>query len=329
MPRPRSEAIIQVKEKLIARLQDGYHPPGKRFFSNRGLAQQFGVSYQTAHRLIRELEEEGLLERRAASGTFVAGPSRQLKGVNLIFHERARREGSFGGRLLDHLSRALTSAGIDMKVSWSRGGEAPAHDDLRLPVLWECDAALAAFAESRRFLVVLNDSPPPGLASGFIDSVATDDFSGGAAAAELLRKIGPPRRLAALAGPKTDRRSRLRVEGFHYHAPKADVFWAESWFGEGARRLAPRIAERNYAGVFCCNDRLAEALLSTGTTSAVIGFDDAPVAERLNLTTIAIPWKEFVDGAVDIVRRRLGGDTGVAARLIFAPRPVIRSAFRM
>ncbi len=325
MARPRSESTLLVKSKLIARLQDGCHPPGRRFFSNRAVAGHFGVSYQTAHRLIKELEAEGWLERRAASGTFVAGPSHDLKGANLIFHERAKRAGSFGARLLADLRRALAAADIATKVTWSADGDAVVRDDRWLPVLWECGPALAKLAASRRFLLVLNDSPPPGLASGFADSVATDDFSGGVAAAELLRTVGPPRRLAVLAGPKNDRRSQRRVAGFHDHAPKAEVFWAASWFSEAAERLAPRIAARGFAGVFCCNDRFAEALLATGTAAAVVGFDDAPVAERLNLTTIAVPWEEIVTGAVDIVRRRLAGGTGAAAQLIFAPRPVMRA----
>lgn len=52
MARPRSEQTLLVKAKLIARLKDGFHPPGKRFFSNRALSMHFGISYQTAHRLI-------------------------------------------------------------------------------------------------------------------------------------------------------------------------------------------------------------------------------------------------------------------------------------
>jgi DNA-binding LacI/PurR family transcriptional regulator len=73
---------------------------------------------------------------------------------------------------------------------------------------------------------------------------------------------------------------------------------------------------------------LAEGLVTHGVTATVVGFDDAPVAEALNLTTIAIPWHEMVAGAVDIIRRRMNGHTGAAAKLIFAPRPVMRASMR-
>ncbi len=325
MPRPRSKHTLLVKSKLIIRLKDGYHSPGQRFFSNRALSEHFGVSYQTAHRLIRELESEGWLDRRAASGTYVAGPSTVLTGAELVFHKRAGREGSFGARLLENLRQALKTAGIPIRIRWSLDDGQVQPDAGWLPVVWECPRTVSSEASRRRFVVVLNDLPPPGLASGFVDSVSTDDFSGGVMAAELLRKVGPPRRLAILAGPRTDRRSQQRVAGFQSHAPKSAVIWAESWFAEAATQLAARLAEKAFDGVFCCNDRLAEAFLASGSPSAVIGFDDAPVAERLNLTTIAVPWADIAAGAVDIVRRRLTGGTGAAAQLIFAPRPVMRA----
>ena len=185
---------------------------------------------------------------------------------------------------------------------------------------------MASLAGARRFLLVLNDTPPPGLASSYVDSVACDDFSGGAAAAELLRGAGQTP--AVLAGPEDDHRSRQRVAGFRSVSTKAKVFWAESWDAEAAAKLAPRIAKGRFAGVFCCSDRLAEGLVTNGVAAAVVGFDDAPVAEALNLTTIAIPWQEMVAGAVDIIRRRMNGHTGAAAKLIFAPRPVMRAGVR-
>lgn len=320
MARPRSEQTRLVKEKMIARLKGGFHPPGQRFFSNRGMAAQFGISYQTADRLIRELVDEGWLERRASAGTYVSGKPVAWRGAALVFHERAKRKGSFGARLMADLTASLGQAGIASKRVWSRD-EAVKVDDHWLPVLWECPQSMASLASARRFLLVLNDTPPPGLTSSYVDSVACDDFSGGAAAAELLRDFG---NTAVLAGPETDQRSRQRVAGFQSVSAKAKVFWADSWDAEAVAKLAPGITKGRFGGVFCCSDRLAEGLLKSGIEAAVVGFDDAPVAEALDLTTIAIPWADMVAGAVEIIRRRMNGHTGPAAKLIFAPRPVMR-----
>lgn len=330
MARPRSEQTLLVKEKMIARLTGGFHPPGQRFFSNRGLAAQFGISYQTADRLIRELVDEGWLERRPSAGTYVSGKAVTMRGAALVFHERAKRAGSFGARLLEDLEQALAQAGITSRRIWSSDDERGTAGLAKewLPVLWECPRTMVGLAGARRFLLVLNDTPPPGLASSYVDSVACDDFSGGAAAAELLRDAGVVENAAVLAGPESDHRSRQRVAGFQSVSSLARVFWAENWDAEAAAKLAPGIARGGFSGVFCCSDRLAEGLVSNGVECAVVGFDDAPVAETLDLTTIAIPWREMVAGAVDIVRRRMNGHTGSAAKLIFAPRPLMRSSHR-
>jgi len=327
MARPRSARTLLVKEKLIARLRGGFHPPGQRFFSNRGLATQFDISYQTADRLIRELVDEGWLERRPSAGTYVSGKGVTWQGAALVFHERAKRAGSFGARLMHELTQALAQAGIPSKIVWTRDEETVVEDDW-LPVLWECPRTMAALVDARRFLLVLNDTPPPGLASSHVDCVACDDFSGGAAAAELLRRATTSGTPAILAGPQSDHRSRQRVAGFRSISSKAKVFWAESWDAESGAKLAASISKKGISGVFCCSDRLAEGLMTNlkRPSLPIIGFDDAPVAEKLNLTTIAIPWQEMVAAAVDVIRRRMNGHTGAAAKLIFAPMPVIRTS---
>mgnify|MGYP003552026228 CR=1 FL=1 len=45
----------------------------------------------------------------------------------------------------------------------------------------------------------------------------------------------------------------------------------------------------------------------------IVGFDDAPIAEQLNLTTIGLPWDEMLDGVIRTAKRRLAGDTARAA----------------
>lgn len=328
MPRRRSPQVATVKAKLLARLRDGFHRPGQRFFSNRGLARMFGLSYQTAHRLIAELESEGVLERRAASGTYVAGPRTQWTGVELLFHERARRADSFGARLLERLGAELEWEKIPHRVKFVRAGSS-ASDPKRYPVVWECRELAERMSRVPNYVLLLNDRSPPGLGACFVDSVSTDDFSGGASAAEVLRRKVPRGRLAVFSGPAEDERSRQRVAGFLANVPDARVLPAETWYVEKARTRAADTLR--YAGVFCCNDRLAEAVIQSAAAAhrsppVIVGFDDAPISEQLNFTTIAIPWKEIVEGAVRIIRRRLAGDSGLAAQLIFAPRPIIRSA---
>jgi DNA-binding transcriptional regulator YhcF (GntR family) len=324
--RPRSAQVEEVKAKLIHRIQHGFHRPGERFFSNRDLAKRFGVSYQTAHRLISELAAEGWLERRSASGTYIPGNHETISGVQLIFNERGQRAGSYGQRLLQQLTSRLDDERIPWRVSWA-GSEVRLSRKL-FPVIWETPSVLGVM--DSRYALLLNDEPAAGIAASWVDSVSTDDYSGGVCAAELLLKwANPGSEFAVLAGPETDARSLRRVAGFKQLVGNARVCWAESWFFEDGRTTARDVIKGNPGAVFCCNDRLAEGLISycelaQAPLPAIVGFDDAPVAEKLNFSTVAIPWREIADGAVTVIKKRLRGDTATASRQIFAPRPVVR-----
>lgn len=330
MARPRSLHVTEVKSALVARLQSDFAHPGGRFLSTRAVAQRFAISYQTAHRLLGELQEEGLLRRRAASGSYVPGARTVLQGAQLIFHARAKRKGSFGAHLLERLEKALAAQGIAVVRSWPEVGAVPRLREDFYPVAWECPAAIRAAATARKFALCLNDRPPVGLGGTYVDAVTTDDFSGGACAAELLKeRTGRADGFAVLAGPEDDARSVQRVAGFRAHAGVAKVVSADSWFAEAGRTKAAEILAVRPAGIFACNDRLAEAVIAYCAAHGalrppLVGFDNAPVAERLRLTTIGIPWATMVAQAVSVVAERLQGGTGSARLISLAHEPVMR-----
>ena len=84
--------VQQVHDVLAMHLQSGQYQPGERFLSNRALAERYQVSYQTADRLLRDLVTQGLLERRAQSGTYVSGEAQALRGVSLVLHPRGSKK---------------------------------------------------------------------------------------------------------------------------------------------------------------------------------------------------------------------------------------------
>ena len=330
MPRPRSSHVAEVKAALVARLHGGFAHPGGRFLSTRAVAQRFAVSYQTAHRLLAELKTEGRLDRVAASGSFVPGQSVTLRGVQLAFHPRARRKGSFGARLHSMLTAELAARGISIIRSWPDSEVAPRLRRDHYPIFWECRSGMQAAAAGRSFALCLNDQPPFGLAGGYVDAVTTDDFSGGACAAELLKsRTGGAGDFVVLGGPESDRRSQQRIAGFRAHAPAAKVVCAESWFVEGGLDQAAAVLGAKPGGIFACNDRLAEALIIHCRSNRLplpplVGFDNAPVAERLRLTTIGIPWQAMVTQAIALVTARLEGSTAPAKLVSLAHEPILR-----
>lgn len=326
-----------VKQKLAARLNDGLHRPGHRFMSNRAIAEQFGVSYQTAHRLACELAAEGLLERRPFAGTFVAGRRRGFRGVHLIFNARAGRRGSFGHRLATMLKAGFAAAGLPVRISWVGAGAVPGMlpgagvelSDMQYPILWEVPEMTAQVGRWGGYGLLLNDRVPRGLSSLRIDTITIDDFLGGVLAAEIIAgKVDGKARCVVFAGPRDDGRSQARVCGFRERRA-ARVVHAPTWYLDDAAAAAARCLKQRPAAIFACNDRLAQAVMIQCEASGVqrpllIGFDDAPIAESLHLSSIAIPWKAMVEAAVKIARQRVAGDVTPAADVILRPHPVIR-----
>jgi hypothetical protein len=327
MPQNRTEKVEQVKQRLMDRLRNGLYRPGDRFLSNRAVVEQFGISYQTAHRLIAELCAEGLLERRPQSGTYVAGGIVKPAGVQIVFHERAGQAWSFGSKLLALLQRKLDAERIDWRVVLAaETAEVPAD---RIAVVWELPAVTAACAAAQCPAVLINQRPASGFESLYVDSVSTDDFSGGACAAQLLRDRAAKRRgFVVVAGPEDDARSRARQEGFQ-SIVQATVVRAGSWFFENGYRAAERALKLGKAGLFCVNDQLAAGVIAWADEHGkprppIVGFDDAPVAEQLNLTTISLPWDEMLEGVIRAAKRRLAGDRAATSHQMFHPRPIVR-----
>ena len=91
--RKRNLSYETVKVSIQQRIADGGWQPGVRLPSERELVQEFGCARMTVHRALRELEAEGLIERRQGSGSYVAElhPISNLLQVRDIHDEIAER----------------------------------------------------------------------------------------------------------------------------------------------------------------------------------------------------------------------------------------------
>lgn len=326
--RPRGE-IDEIRGTLRAMVSDEFRRAGQRFVSARYLSQRFKISYQTAHRLLTELEGDGLIIRRAGSGSFIAGQKKALRSALLIFSGRAKRSGSFGDLLLRQLVLKMEAMELPFEVIF--GGISPKHirEDV-YPVLWELPRLMHDLSADYRFSLVLHDKPPAGIGSLFTDSISVDDFSGGISAGQLLSRYAP-RRPVVIGGPASDRRSQSRIDGFRQIFPSAQVIFAGTWFFRSAvQNIAAPLSSVQADALFCCSDRLAEATLICYKklqipAPVVIGFDNAPVAETLGLSTIGIPWEQVARAATAVIKKRLDGRTDHASGIVLPLVPVIRN----
>ena len=102
MKAARTLPYATVKASLRERIARGGWQPGTRLPSERELVQEFGCARMTVHRALRELEEEGLIERRQGSGSFVAElhPISNLLRVRDIAEEIRERGHTHSTRVL-------------------------------------------------------------------------------------------------------------------------------------------------------------------------------------------------------------------------------------
>ena len=330
MARPISEKVKAIQDALRARLET--RQTGERFLSARAVAAIYGVSYQTAHRLLTALKEEGLVERRAASGTYFPGGAASPASFSrllLVFSERARRPHSFGACLLQELGGRLRSAGFPWEMRWAESATLADIPPDAFPLFWEAPLLTRNFGKTKRRALLLNALPAHSETS--MDSVTVNDFDGGAQAAETLRRRGAGKaaQIALVTGPENDPRSNARRDGFLSRFPQATVISSGGWFQEAGYDSAANALHCGPDGIFCANDRLAEGVLRYAARfaiirPAIIGFDDAPIAAARDLTTIAIPWEAFTDAAVEILRRRFAGDAADSFQRVIVPQLILR-----
>jgi DNA-binding transcriptional regulator YhcF (GntR family) len=81
---------VQLAWALRARIGDGRFKPGQQLPGLRELAEVIGVNVNTVRAVYQRLEQEGLIDSRQGSGTFVASTPRRPSAVATIAADAAR-----------------------------------------------------------------------------------------------------------------------------------------------------------------------------------------------------------------------------------------------
>jgi len=72
--------FLEIKQEVISRVHKGIWPTGSLLPTEKDLAQEFGCARATVNRALRELAEQGLVDRKRKSGTRVRTiPARYAK----------------------------------------------------------------------------------------------------------------------------------------------------------------------------------------------------------------------------------------------------------
>jgi LacI family transcriptional regulator len=189
-------------------------------------------------------------------------------------------------------------------------------------------------------IVVIDRDDVPGSA----DVVLYDDVGGGRQAAEHLLELGH-REIATIAGPADPGHSPGRVQGFLGAledagiAPRADAIVASDYHFAGGRRATAELVGRGvpFTALFAGNDLMAAGAirelaargLSVPGDVALIGFDDAPLAEMTSpaLTTVRQPVQAMGDRAVELLLARVETPDGAeVGRHVLPTELVVRES---
>src|SRR5689334_11474498 len=119
---PRLLPSEEIKTSMRRRIAEGGWQPGMRLPSERELVHEFGCARMTVHRALRELEEEGLIERRQGSGSYVAElhPISNLLQVRDI-HDEIRERGHVHTTRVCEVARIRCDAAIAAAMRLRKG----------------------------------------------------------------------------------------------------------------------------------------------------------------------------------------------------------------
>jgi GntR family transcriptional regulator of arabinose operon len=327
----------QITERLERDIRTGKYAPGQKFPSEAALVQRFNASRITVGRAVRELQQRGLLDRVAGSGTYVRGAGHSPRGGLLfglvipnlgeteifepICQGIAASPDAAGHALLWAHAETRTAPREEQAVelarqSLSRNVAGIFFAPLEFsPAAAEVNARVLKLIDAARVPVVLLDRRPEESAAAHRsrDLVGIDNHRAGYIATEHLLRMGLRHvGFVRLEGQATTVKARVRGyhDALHEYDATGRVFTMPH-----ADRFTLTPAMRECHAFVCANDRVAgrlmHALLAAGLRIPhdvrIVGIDDVNYAALLPvpLTTVRQPCREIGEAALRVMLERL------------------------
>jgi len=355
----------EVSRQLLSEIAAGKYGASGRLPGEEQLVKKFGVSRTTVGRALRDLQTEGVIERRAGSGTYVrrqnpnsptacqlgllipelaaieiftliCGELASVARANehtLLWGDSAQQY--YGRDLSPEQAVELCEHFIERRV---RGVFfAPFETTVRNK---EINQNLAKHLSNAGIPVVLldRDSTPFPQRSEF-DLVASDNSAGGHLVAEHLLKLGC-QRLAFVARSNFPSTVETRISGVRdtllRHQLELPPDWIRIGDPEDAKFVRSLTAGRRWDAVVCANDQTAAQLMQALEKNnvrvprdvRVVGFDDVKYATLLSvpLTTIHQSARDIAVTAYRAMLDRIAEPTLPARTVLLSPRLVVRES---
>jgi GntR family transcriptional regulator of arabinose operon len=358
---PRLIKHRQVFQHLLAEIESGRLRDGDRLPSEAELVKDFAASRPTVARALRDLQNQGLVERKVGSGTYVRRTKKALEsrrfgllipglGSTEIFEpicgqmaRLAQRQnhtllwGDFGDKrseadpaLIQQACQSYirqTAAGVFFAPLELKQGK----DQINQSVVAALEAAGIPIVLLDRDIV---DFPQR---SGF-DLVGIDNHRAGFLIADHLIQLGCEQ-IDFLARPDSAPTVMLRIAGYREALLSAGITPKSRWIHIGEpsdEKFVQRIIEEGATAIICANDLTAANLMKTLDAMGcpvpqkvrVAGFDDVKYAELLrpSLTTIHQPCVDIGTIAMQAMLERIENPTFPARDILAQPTLIVRQS---
>jgi len=344
--------------QLEAEILKGRHGTlGQRFMTVRQLAEHYGISLVTAHKVLKRLKDEGLLVADSTNPAVISPAAARRMGaanggpqrIGIVVTNIAS---PFFSNLCRYVQQAATAAGCQVLMASSQYDFARERKAIEsfLEIGVQGLLVVPGLDDSCRQLY--RDLLTSGVALGFlsrhvedlaVDFVVPDSFTASAAVAGHLLSMGydRPAYLGFSAGLKRD----VRLSGFRAALTEEGVALPDERivYGEGGtiahgRKAMARLMERRSRprAVFAFSDLLAigalqycqERNLSVPGDVAIAGFDNLPQSHVTSppLTTVAYPSESMARLAVQCLLDRVRQPHAATNRILLEPRLVVRGS---
>lgn len=355
-----------VSRDLRVQIAAGAFAPSGKLPSEAQLVERFGVSRPTVARALRDLQSEGLVERRVGSGTYVRCSSQvappQAQVLGLLVPERGKTEifeaicGELGALARVHGFGLLWGGS---PLPYADRDSTPEHAVEVCQQFIDKSVAGVFFAPleysedkeriNRELLERLRESGTPVTLldrdvvsfpkRSEFDLVSLDNFSAGFMLAEHLVRLGA-QQLRFVARPGSAPTVDARIGGVREAIARSGLPLSLEFvcYGDPSDRSFVKGLKvgKSCDAIICANDLTAAELLKTlnelkvsvPSKVRVVGFDDVRYATLLpvSLTTISQPCREIAQVAFRAMQERIGEPTIPARTLTVPPRLVVRDS---
>ncbi len=335
----KNNIYAEIYSELLEQLQSPVFKVGDEIPSASKLAEKFSVSRPTVHKALRQLQDDGVIESRVGSGSFLVKKpvnENEVPLFGLIF-PLIRMEGFFGNiveSIAEHsktfnfrllVGGAVPQGSIDLG---SLEHMADSYIEQNVDGVFLAPVELAQDSAERNAIilkklsdagipVVVIDSATEGFPENLShDVVSIDNYRAGYTLADYMLQDGS-KRIDFCTMPHSGRTVNLRWKGIQSalldHGIQADMDWYHVVTEED--ELGTKLKENGSSNIICSNDYVAarvQRILQQNKFSIpedfrIAGFDGSKIAQEVypSLTTIVQPCEEIAIIAIQTMLARL------------------------